>query len=926
MRAAIALLFLAGTPHATLADDPAPAATIEPAASLELVAKPTAAPPAVARLLAQPFLSADERRDLNIRFGIWTLDDLSTPARRARAALVAGAYADASFDDTGTDVLDRVEARIMRGEPAAALELLAEIAVKPDASCRALRLHAQGLVDLGKNTEAATILEALANRLNAVKIDNADELVEGVRGLILRSRLIGGTDADYKAMLSMLTRAREELDRLCWSAFLVEAQLLEDKDSGQQATEALVQALTLNPSCAEAWALSGKIAVDGFSFERAFGAADQLRAWASLTPGGGDSLPADKRPHAVSWRADAIACRAFLRQREAESAAKALAPSLDAFAQVRTIQSLAAAVAAASFDTAKTSKNLEEIDKNATGFPDGYHAVGKTLAEMRQYEDARPFFEEAVRRAPKWSEPWNDLGLMLVQAGRDKDALRALEMAASLDPFNTSVGNSLTLVRELKTYARIESPHYIIRCKPGVDEILANEMVGPLEANYARVTGDAPGGIRFPLPTKTVIELYPDHHWFSVRITGMPQVHTIAAATGPVIAMEAPREGPGHLVGPYDWVRVLRHEFTHTVTLARTKNRLPHWFTEAAAVYLEDAPRDYSACQIIARAVDTDTLFDFEEINNAFVRPQKATDRSQAYAQGHLMYEYIVTRYGPEAPLKLMDQYALGRTEAQAFQSELNVAREDFISDFAVFARQQCERWGMLLPEGTPKFRALLVRAMAEASSLKGAPENPENAAENAPKNTLPDEDAAGRIKLSDADTSKLLAAMQEKYPAHPDVLEAALDHTLKLAGGKPSAAMVPLIERYAAARPVDPLPHKLMATLALTGEVDPASVVKHLQWLDAREQHSPAFTVELARRAAAASDWTSAWQRIERGTQLSPYDATIREQAASIAIKKGDFAAAERQLAALVAFEPDRAQHAKRLEALKQLRQRGTN
>ena len=54
--------------------------------------------------------------------------------------------------------------------------------------------------------------------------------------------------------------------------------------------------------------------------------------------------------------------------------------------------------------------------------------------------------------------------------------------------------------------------------------------------------------------------------------------------------------------------------------------------------------------------------------------------------------------------------------------------------------------------------------------------------------------------------------------------------------------------------------------------------------------------------------------------------DATIREQAASIAIKKGDFAAAERQLAALVAFEPDRAQHAKRLEALKQLRQRGTN
>jgi len=901
-------------------DDPAPVAAAEP------VAKPTAAPPAVARLLAQPFLSADERRDLNIRFGIWTLEDLNTPARRARAAIVAGAYADGALDDPGAALLDRVEARIMRGEPEAAIELLAEVARKPDAPCRALRLQAQALVDLGKAAEATTVLESLAARLSAVKIDSADELVEGVRGLILRSRLVGGTDADYKAMLSMLTRAREELDRLCWSAFLVEAQLLEDKDSGQQATEALVQALTLNPSCAEAWALSGKMAVDGFSFERAFAAADQLRSWAALTPGGGDSLPGDKRPRATSWRADVIACRAYLRQREAESAAEALAPSLTAYPKVRVVQALAAATAAAAFDAEKTAKILGEIDKDAPGLADGYHAVGKTLAEMRQYEDARPYFDEAVHRAPKWAEPWNDLGLMLVQAGRDDDAIRALEMAASLDPFNTSVGNSLTLVRELRTYARLETPHYVIRCKPGVDEILAREMVGPLEANYARVTGDAPGGIRFPLANKTVIELYPDHHWFSVRITGMPQVHTIAAATGPVIAMEAPRDGPGHLVGPYDWVRVLRHEFTHTVTLARTKNRLPHWFTEAAAVYLEDAPRDYSACQIIARAVDTGTLFDFEQINNAFVRPKKATDRSQAYAQGHLMYEYIVTRFGPEAPLKLMDQYALGRTEGQAFQSELKISREEFVGDFAVYARQQCEQWGMLLPEGTPKFRELLVREIAQSNRLAAKPDANRADGEGKQDVLAPDEDDDGRVKLSDADTTTALASLRQKFPTHPDVLEASLDHALKLARGKPDASMVPLIESYAAARPVDPLPHKLMATLALTGAVEPASVVKHLQWLDAREQHSPAFCIELARRAAAASDWTAAARHIERATQLSPYDATIREQAASIAIKTGDFASAERHVEALVAFEPDRAQHAKRLEAIKQLRQRATN
>src|SRR6185436_13057722 len=123
-----------------------------------------------------------------------------------------------------------------------------------------------------------------------------------------------------------------------------------------------------------------------------------------------------------------------------------------------------------------------------------------------------------------------------------------------------------------------------------------------------------------------------------------PQIHTIAAATGRCIAMETPRDGRGHL-GTYDWVRVVRHEFTHTVTLARTNNRIPHWFTEAAAVYLELSPRDYPTCQLLAGALDNDRLFDMTEINTAFVRPRRQSDRQQAYAQGHWMYEFILQQW-----------------------------------------------------------------------------------------------------------------------------------------------------------------------------------------------------------------------------------------------------------------------------------------
>lgn len=910
------LLLAASGPWSPLAlsaiDDPPPAVVEQNTTAP--VAKPAPVAPAVQRLLAQPYLTPDERRDLAVRFGVWTLDDLNTPARRARAALIAGAYNDASFNDPAADVLDRTQAMIERGDPDAALVLVAPLTAGQSPSCRAVRLHAEALLNVGKRDEALALLEVLAKRLNTEKLNDAEELVEGVRGLMLRSRLVGGSGAsggEAKSLISMLTRAREELDRLCWSASLVEAQLLEERDSSEQAVEALTQAMTLNSSIAEGWALSGKIAVDSFNFAGAASSSDQLRRWASLTPGGGESLAPDARPQGVSWRADAIDCRTRLRQRDAEGALAALKPSLEAYPNVLMVRALHASCAAAAFDSPETIHRLGLLDGKSPEHPLGMHMVGKTLAEMRQYDEAIEYLSEAVRRAPKWAEPWNDLGMLLMQAGRDEPALGALETAASLDPFNTGVANSLTLVRELRTYARIESDHYIIRCKPGIDEVLAREMVGPLEANYARVTGDAPGGIRFPMPHKTVIELYPDHHWFSVRITGMPQVHTIAAATGPVIAMEAPRDGPGHLVGPYDWVRVLRHEFTHTVTLARTKNRLPHWFTEAAAVYLEDAPRDYNACQLVARAVDTDTLFDLEEINNAFVRPKKASDRSQAYAQGHLMYQYIVERFGAEAPLKLMDEYAQGRTEAQAFPSVLGISREQFSADFAGYAKEQAIGWGLLVPEGTPRFRTIMTKALREAGVL-AASDNANKAEGEKPAEEKPADD------IDEAKVAALMDWMLEHYPSHPDVLEAALDAKLKDANGKPTAELVPLIERYAAARPVDPLPHKLMAALALNATIDPAAVVKHLEWLDAREQHSPAFAVELARRAAAAGDWAKALRHITRACQIAPYDATIREQLASIAIKSGDLGLAERQLLALVALEPDRPQHAKRLEALR--------
>ncbi len=440
-------------------------------------------------------------------------------------------------------------------------------------------------------------------------------------------------------------------------------------------------------------------------------------------------------------------------------------------------------------------------------------------------------------------------------------------------------------MRELQTYVKVESDHFIVRCKPGIDELVAREMLPELERIFTRVTGAEAGGIDHKPANKTVVELYPNHRWFAVRITGMTALHTIAAATGPVIAMEAPREGPGQS-GPYDWARVVQHEYTHTVTLSRTKNRLPHWFTEAGAVYLEDAPRGESTCELLARAWETGTLFTLEEINPMFVRPKKPTDRAQAYAQGHWMYEYMIERWGAKAPLELMDLYAAGVREEAAFTRVLGVGREEFMSSFKDWAGAQLRSWGMLPPEGVPTVKELLAKEPGE---------NGEPATET---------------------TDEMIERWLVDHPEHPDLLAAKVRTMAAAAGGKATPEMVPWLERYAMARPVAESPHKLLAALYMD-DPDVSKAAPHLEFLDAREQRSPGFAAELARRYAAMGDMTSAVQKAERATRIAPYDARTRETAATIALRAGNKPLAERHIRALTVIEPDREIHKRRLEAI---------
>jgi tetratricopeptide (TPR) repeat protein len=917
---------VANQPVITGPDAPAPAEGKEPATADPL----TRVSPVLRLALESEFLTDIERARLRVRHGLATEADIQLPALRAKLALQRGCWDDDALIGAraaAADPLDRAEAAINRGEIDDALAILTGGFGAPgtDSSLRALRLLSEAREMLGLNELAVKSAMQCLRELSAAKPRTAMGIVEAARAgaVILRRGQRAGDDQadavqnDLNTLMTLLAEARR-LDPLSWEARVVEATLLVDRGNFEQAAAALQEAAALNPNASAMSFLGGQIAVMSFDTAGVERFARALDAMAVM-PGETVEAKDGQEPHEArmgrSVFATVLRVRIALRVDDIARARELIDRALGTLPRSRWLLHVAIATRAVEYDMPGTQRELDALDTlnarqtSPTGTApggdaalaalsaDGYFNAGRALADARQYETAAALLREASKRSPGWSEPWSEAGLLAMQSGRDDDALEALNRAQDLDPFNLRVANSLKLMREITKYTRVSSARFEVRAKPGLDLMLAKEMLGALERSADAVTGDGPGGLRHTPAQKTLIDLMPTHAWFAVRIAGMPRIHTIAASTGPVIAMEAPRDGAGH-TGAYDWDRVLRHEYTHTVGLSRTGNRIPHWFTEAQAVYLELAPRDYPTVQLLARVVDSDDLFDFSEINIAFTRPKRPTDRQQAYAQGHWMIEHMIGAFGTEAPIKLMDLYAKGVREEEAFQSVLGISRTEFMSRFKVWASEQLVAWGMRTQADLPSLQSLLD---AERERL-------------ATEQNIKPEDLEGfepTIAMTDA--------WLEKHPAHPDVLELAVSLRMNATDGRATPELRPLLERYAKARPVDPMPRRQLATLALAS-ANPSTAAEHLEYLDAREEKSSIYAAELAKIYLSAADLERATKKAERATQMAPYSPAMRELAATVALRNRDLTTARRHLEFLQALEPAVEQHAKRLEALRRL------
>ncbi|MEM7680882.1 MAG: tetratricopeptide repeat protein [Planctomycetota bacterium] len=848
----------------------------------------------IARLIDDPLITPDERLQLRIEHGSWRgLDPANlSPRNAARLALLRWELDHPALRHPDAPSLWRAQAARRRGQPALSISIVQEI--ETDAA----RLErAKAYLDLGQSAAAVTELEGMRDRAQwGGPAADADELVAQAEAVLLLHDLEGAAGLNnHRLATGLLERVRNEIDPIHPGARALESRIFFGKADPKAGQEAAQEALALNPGHGHALATLGLEAVRRFDFATASNITNQLR---SVNP-----------THPLANR---VLAASLLKQKDPQAALAVIDAGLGQRPTDRPLLRLRAQAAALAYDDAMLRRTESNYRALAGRDPRLDAELASLYSDARQYTQAIERADAALALRPGWSIPLRLRAEVLMQDGRIADAVPTLRAAQAADPTHRDIANYLALAEQMARWPTIETDHFVVRHSPSdaagnphPDAAWARDMARRLDAyhdEFAELYQHEPS-------RKTQIDVMPNDDAFAVRIMGLPQVFTVGACTGDVIVFTAPRAGAERQFEFYDWPLVFRHEYAHVVTLGKTGNRIPHWFTEGLAVAQETTGRTYDRQRLLADALANGALMPINELSWGFIRPKTPGQRGLAYAQANWVIEYLQHRYGPDTPIRMMELQAAGATDTQALEAATGDTHDDVMAGFLDWAQDQTASWG-LGPTGIEADDAEALSTVLQG--LLGQRADP---------NAVEDEDDAGASSVAER-----LTELAERLPDHPGVrlalarraVDRALDHDShenEIDHADRLQTAMAAVERYQAARPADPWSYRARARLARHAG-DPAAEAEALRHLD-RVESSSAYAARLSDIEADRNrhDLALAW--VLRALDREPYNASFRERAARFALLSRNTDEAVHQLTGLSLLEPQTAEHHVRLAYL---------
>ncbi len=500
----------------------------------------------------------------------------------------------------------------------------------------------------------------------------------------------------FKFILNTIYVDALKFDENLWQAEYLAGMMLLEKYNRPEATKAFDNALKINPRAAEAFVGKGMVALQTLEIKDAEGFVEQaLKINPHLTS-------------ALRLQADV-----FLLGGNLTASLKSLDDALAINPREEATLARKAAIHLMRKQKPEFQAVVAEVDKFDAKPGDFYRELATCLEDHKFYNDAEGYFRKAIELREKLPGPKSGLGTLYMRLGNEKEARKLLDEAFQADPFNVRVANMRKVLKHLEKYSTKETAHYILKFDPKHDPILAEFFAEYLEEVHKVLVKD----FNYEPQGKILVELFNNHEMFSGRVVALPDLHTIGACTGRMMAMCSPTATA--LQHPFNWGRVVRHELVHIFNLAQTDFQVPHWLTEGLAVRNEQMARPPLWSRVLRDATDNNELLTLETIQLGFVRPRSANQWTLAYCQSQLYVDYLVKTYGVEAIGKMLNAFRDGLDNAGAIHKVCGIDKATFEKGYQKFLAG--------ITDKIPPSRSKAEKALTLAELEKAVEKNPDD-------------------------------------------------------------------------------------------------------------------------------------------------------------------------------------------------------
>ncbi|MBS3820539.1 MAG: tetratricopeptide repeat protein [Phycisphaerae bacterium] len=774
--------------------------------------------------------------------------------------------------------------------------------LKPDWA-PALVVHGQLLETLGRDDEAVDVYRRMEDIVTDDAYRKDARSLVALGEILNRFAILTGRKASAQAqniLSNYFEVAYLDVDPTYWPARVATAMFLIEKHKPQLAAKHFAEARTLNKRIPDVHAGLAALYLGGWKFEKCLAEADKALAI---------------NPHHDLALYVKAACNMQWRRFED------VPPIVETILKVNPNHVEALSLMAAAYvrmdrqaDAEPYMARVRKVNAQAYELP---HTIGQWLVSGRDFDRAEGYLLKAAELAPERAEPWASLGKMYMETGEETKALEVLEKARRLDDFRADVANYLNVARKLRHFDVEETDHFIIKVDHRHDKVLLDLISKYMEDVYEQVCSD----FGHEPVQKTIIEVLPNQEDFSARISGRGWIPTVGASTGRVIAIAAPSRQRAAL-GLHNWAEVLRHEFVHTVTLGMTNNRIPHWFTEACAVWSQKDKRAAQYIRALVAATQNGQLMKVEDLNWGFIRPRRPGQRMLAYAQSEWMLDYIIRTRGFATINHMLRGFADGQSQADVFRDVLDVSESEFNANFRDWAKAQIVDWGFS-PDAIPDLAKAKQRAETD-SHLADA--HADYALALMAKGKLAEAERAARealkIDRNHSRALRVLASVHLKQNRHDTAIETAQ----RLENADPTTAVAPRVlarcylhrrdwpqaigalELLQKRQPLDDFSYEQLANIYMQlGQSDKA--LPNLLHLHQHSMNNPQHARQIAEIYRARGQDDLALRFFRDVTYINPYETSAYQGMAGIYTRQKRYGKAKAAATNMTLIEPDNAQ-----------------